>query len=131
MNRAIKFRFYSKILKRFAVPEDSIFVGALKDSEMEVMQFTGLLDKNGREIYEGDLLWDGGYSERTGLKTVAEVKQSTEALRNSESGVGSVAIIGFRVVPHGDCRIWMFDDLKEWEVIGNVWENRELLGELE
>jgi uncharacterized phage protein (TIGR01671 family) len=54
--REIKFRFWSKHLGKFVTPDDSIFVGALKDPDMNPMQYTGLKDKHGVEIYEGDVL---------------------------------------------------------------------------
>jgi hypothetical protein len=59
--REVKFRFWSNHLKKLVTPDDSIFVGALKDPDMNPMQYTGLKDKNELEVYEGDLFdpWDG------------------------------------------------------------------------
>ena len=68
-----------------------------------VMQYTGLKDKNGKEIYEGDIL---KYDNRTILTIVDWVSSAIY------QGFGIGKRIGQPI---------------HYEVIGNVWENPELL----
>jgi uncharacterized phage protein (TIGR01671 family) len=73
------------------------------DKEAELMQYTGLKDKNGVEIYEGDII-------RNTLDTDHDVYQVPE-----------ISFYVFGKAAH--FMIWP----EEYEVIGNVWENPELL----
>lgn len=74
--------------------------------EVPVMQYTGLKDKNGKDVYEGDILrWFNG-SELIGRPKVVE---STDGGWNP-----------------------FIDDMQtdgawHYEVIGNIYENKELL----
>ena len=58
--RTIKFRAWDKWKKKMIQPNNGDFIGwhAMSNWKdcLEVMQFTGLTDKNGKEIYEGDIV---------------------------------------------------------------------------
>lgn len=77
----------------------------------ELMQYTGLKDKNGKEIYEGDiLLYDSG--------------SKTSVFYNNGAFVRS----------YGNSNMYLLYDsfiedgcLYNYEVIGNIYENPELL----
>jgi len=62
--REIKFRAWhnGKMIQGVGVYEGTAIIDINEDSPYlwtaEVMQFTGLHDKNGKEIYEGDILGD-------------------------------------------------------------------------
>jgi len=76
-----------------------------------VQQFTNLFDKNGKEIYEGDILKCKGYDgwfDREGFYYNMEVKFSIHP-------AGDTQLAGFNYIP------------KDSEVIGNKFENGELL----
>lgn len=75
--------------------------------QLNIMQFTGLLDKNGKEIYEGDIYHQG---DRNITYTV--VWHDT-GLIGKQNGSSSYA----------DIEYW----LSNTEVIGNIYENPELV----
>lgn len=75
--------------------------------EIEIMEYTGLKDKNGKEIYEGDILFESFREEY--FKVVFEN--------------GS-----FRAEADGySLDLEDYDDI--CEVVGNIYENPELLGD--
>ena len=110
MTRQIKFRVWNKVDKVLYQPHavsDEIF----SNSALEVMQFTGMLDCNGKEIYEGDIL-KYIFSER--LKETMEKYE----FQKKQFGVVEYKGTGF---------IWIKSKPEKQEIIGNIYENPELL----
>lgn len=110
MKREIKFRLWDKKKKSFterawpkmAINSDGTF-GFPEDDLYVAMQFTNLKDKNKKEIYEGDLLEANvGHG-----KFIAEVHLSVKQ--------------GWYP--------FMFQGEEKSEIIGNIYENPELLEE--
>ena len=127
MNRQIKFRAWDKEdeewLERFYVSGygDVMAVqGNYYPEEIEsvenvvLMQYTGIKDKNGKEIYEGDVV---NYFGTKGIIKFGEFGVSTDP------GSGYQMVVGWFVENGLDCRSPGDED----EVIGNIYENLELL----
>lgn len=88
------------------------------DEDVEFMQSTGIKDKNGVEIYEGDVI------------------NYRNSFRNPMTGSGSLSINrDFKIIfKDGEFKAKGFDIrlkniLNYSEVIGNIYENPELLRE--
>ena len=75
-----------------------------------LMQYTGLKDINGVEIYEGDVLFHPLQGRRKVYYPYSE-RVASYGLRNIDNGFGST----------------LQDSHDVWEVIGNIYENPELL----
>jgi len=126
MNRELKFRAWDKKRKRmrFDLPA-FYFIKTMEEpldrENFEVMQYTGLLDKNGKEIFEGDLIRHYWVDEYKG--TSLDRREVIERVPG-----------GFINRPLNDKEkktdySLVHADNWNFEVIGNVWENPELLEE--
>ena len=81
-----------------------------------LMQFTGLLDRKGREIYEGDVVR---------IRVGPLDNQHNYEVKLSVGSVGPCKAGNIMSWDLGDTKnLW---DGKEVYVIGNIWENPELL----
>lgn len=146
MMREIKFRAWEKNLKEIIPVNNINFERELINAEsawrmfneIELMQFTGLTDKNDVEIYEGDIL---------------RVWQEDEYVPNRDSGGGIIdydreegfsqlGVVGFdgcsfdyktaKTLAGRHEEVYApVDWINNYEVIGNIYENAHLLNETE
>ncbi len=131
MTREIKFRCWDEDLKQM-LDLHEVTVRAMNVTHNPVMQYTGLKDRHGKEIYEGDILLipdedvvpvtDEGQGPIEDCSHLVPVE-----FRNGE--------FGFEIPKTDDgetgwftWRTWgEYDDPAKLEIIGNIYENPELL----
>ncbi|EAG9254145.1 YopX family protein [Listeria monocytogenes] len=106
--------FENKIISR-NTNEDSICAGFC--SEVEIMpetvgQFTGLKDKNGKKIFEGDIV---------------EIDVHDHLDWNVIKGKVIFLEGAWLVTDSGSFAISLWSEINEIEVIGNIYKNPELL----
>jgi len=117
MSRELKFRAWYE--KRMSLPftlledkakfEDGVILHRSSMGIAEIMQFTGLHDKNGKEIWEGDVI---------------DIHGDRYEVRQDKSGAWIYD--EFKAFPKTGIISW--DMLSsEIEVLGNIYESPELL----
>lgn len=124
--REIRFRAWDGINKRMyyafqvdsqdcgigmiALPMGQLWEGSHigKQSDIHLMQYTGLKDKNGKEIWEGDIL-------------KSDVGEPVEVIWCNEKGCWSAD----KKTGFWNCALYTRDCKPE--VIGNIYEHKELL----
>ena len=113
--RTLKFRTWSK-QAQCIIPWEELkpkFVKLLDNPEYPYMQFTGLLDKSGVEIYEGDIVKYSAFNEQKELQNYInpifwEQNFASFSVGNEHS-------------------FWALSTCEDVEVVGNIYENPELL----
>lgn len=94
------------------------------------MQYTGLKDKHEKEIYEGDIVVNDGYIWFD--KGKPNYRGTVEWIFSSWQVVAHCVNSGKRVISEGSNEDLNYDgsydgECTDWEVIGNIYENPELL----
>jgi len=112
--REIKFRAWDKKRKKMIFLKK--LLPALEDRYI-LMQYTGLKDKKGKEIYEGDIVrWANGIG---------------VIVWNRHYGMWDCLYISGEELPDGNLGVWTNgvggDSLRLLEIIGNIFQNPELL----
>ena len=121
MNRPIKFRVWDKRETKGMHTQNMLYDAQLHDfwedfvdyPGYELMQYTGLTDKNGKEIYEGDIIID-------------TQKQKYEIIFYENHARYDLKVCGENKLSQTSYFTQIYEK-KHIEVIGNKFEHAELL----
>ena len=100
--------------KEIAVKENRTY-HFFRMQNLELMQYTGLKDKNGKEIYEGDIL----FFRDENMKYIVVWQDAAFIIKSIE------------IRKYSEKMCWLDDTEICCEIVGNIYENKKLLEENE
>lgn len=114
--RQIKFRVWNIALKRWVKPSLTMRIDGNMDgmNDYVLLQYTGLKDKTGVDVYEGDLVKFFGI-------------ENPCTIEFQDGGFGYNCHQKYSEFTSISGHNYLFDFLETVEVIGNIYENPELL----
>lgn len=119
--REIKFRAWNEVEEKMLNWNEFLDTNmkntfiAPESTGLILMQYTGLKDKNGKEIYEGDIV----KIKNENLEIICEIIYLDTAFRTKKFVYGS----------YYDCLYYWYANDFEIEVIGNIYDNSNFLEE--
>lgn len=129
--REIKFRLWDKEIKKMKTPlspvwfeenywNDDNFANCAERCGCILMQFTGMIDKHGKEVYEGDILRFDVMTDYGLLQMLGKMEWNNSLFQFGVSATSPLESMPPHVVIKES-------EMGRPEVIGNVYENPEIL----
>ena len=128
--RPLKFRMWDEESKTMIDADSLAFeeyapISVLLTNRPNIMQYTGLQDKNGKEIYEGDIVtYEDGNEWSTESGYDCEEFMNTGVI-NFDTEYARYDVTNKESADYEE----LFEGGGDFEVIGNIYENPELLEE--
>ena len=107
-DKSIQYLKRSEIINAYILRRESF-------DDVELMQYTGLKDKNGKEIYEGDIL----FFRDENMKYIVVWQDAAFIIKSIE------------IRKYSEKMYWLDDTEICCEIVGNIYENKKLLEENE